>query len=205
MFSVYTNWRIVSNSGRDEISRLGLHRIHTLVMKVSYYLVASHENIIKYCNRPFKSADHMDIRLIQLWNSRVDKHDIVIHLGDFMFYKKLHKPSYYLDQLNGNIVLLKGNHDHNNSLNTPIQSLVLRIGGNDIYCTHNPIDHNPDYPINLVGHVHDRWKVKKTSRTYLVNVGVDVWNYCPVDINEILKAINNYKYSKIRGRDKSSL
>jgi len=135
----------------------------------------------------------MDMRLIQLWNSRVDKHDIVIHLGDFMFYKRIHKPSYYFDQLNGMLLPLRGNHDHNNSLNTPIQSLVIKLGGKEIYCTHNPRDYNPQYSINLVGHVHDKWRIKKISRTYLVNVGVDVWNYHPIDINEIIRALNKYK------------
>ncbi|RLG05171.1 MAG: metallophosphoesterase [Thaumarchaeota archaeon] len=150
-----------------------------------------HENIIKHCNRPFKTVDHMDRTLIQLWNSRVKKHDLVIHLGDFMF-RGLRKREYYLDQLNGHITFLKGNHDHNNSLNTKITSLVVHISNLDIYCTHKPEDYSSSYTINLVGHVHNAWKVKKIYNTYLVNVGVDVWDYHPVDINEILKAIKEY-------------
>jgi len=146
----------------------------------------------------------MDIRLIQLWNSRVDKNDIVIHLGDFMFYKNLHKPSYYLDQLNGRIVLIKGNHDHNNSINTPIKSLVVEIGGYEIYCTHDPKDYNPSYPINFVGHVHEKWRIKEVFNSYLVNVGVDVWNYHPVNINEILRALNDYKRESAKNEGVSS-
>ena len=135
----------------------------------------------------------MDTRLIQLWNSRVKKHDIVIHLGDFMFKHLASHYDYYLDQLNGHIVFVQGNHDTNNSLNTKITSLVVHLANTDIYCTHKPEDYNSSYTINLVGHVHNAWKVKKIYNSYLVNVGVDVWDYHPVDINEILKAINDYR------------
>jgi len=135
----------------------------------------------------------MDMRLIQLWNSRVKKHDIVIHLGDFMFKHLASHYDYYLDRLNGHIVFVQGNHDTDNSLNTRITSLVVHLANTDIYCTHKPEDYNSSYTINLVGHVHEKWKVKKIYNTYLVNVGVDVWDYHPVDINEILKAINDYK------------
>ena len=100
---------------------------------------------------------------------------------------------YYLDRLNGHIVFVQGNHDTDNSLNTRITSLVVHLANTDIYCTHKPEDYNSSYTINLVGHVHEKWKVKKIYNTYLVNVGVDVWDYHPVDINEILKAINDYK------------
>jgi len=34
-----------------------------------------HSNIIKYCDRPFGSAEEMDQTLIDNWNSVVDKND----------------------------------------------------------------------------------------------------------------------------------
>ena len=151
-----------------------------------------HAKIIEYCNRPFKTVEQMDNALIRLWNSRVKKHDIVIHLGDFMF-KDASRREYYLDRLNGHITFVRGNHDRNNSLNTKISYLVVHLAGQDIYCTHDPKNYSSSYSINLVGHVHGRWKIKKIYDCYLVNVGVDVWNYHPVDINEILKAIVEYE------------
>lgn len=136
--------------------------------------------------------------LVRNWNSRVGKHDIVIFLGDFAFRKaRENNVKKWLSLLNGHITFVRGNHDNNNSLNAKIESLVVYIGRQYIYCTHRPENHNPYYKINLVGHVHEKWRIKQTRKgCYLVNVGVDVWNYHPVSINEILKAIAKYKREK---------
>ena len=149
-----------------------------------------HVNIISYTNRPFKDVHSMNKALIENWNDRVDKNDIVIFLGDFCFKEK---PEKYLEKLNGHIVFVRGNHDHNNSLNTRIEYLVLEADNREIYCVHNPEDYSTAYSINLVGHVHDNWKVKRLYKTIMVNVGVDVWEYYPADINEISKAIEEFK------------
>lgn len=66
-----------------------------------------HDNIIKYCDRPFSSVEEMDEIIIKNWNSVVSKTDTVYHLGDFSF----RDPLIYLKRLNGNIVHIEGNHD----------------------------------------------------------------------------------------------
>jgi calcineurin-like phosphoesterase family protein len=40
----------------------------------------------------------------------------------------------------------------------------------------------------FVGHSHDSWKFKYG----MVNVGVDVWDYYPVDAKQIFKAYNGW-------------
>lgn len=74
-----------------------------------------HENIITYCNRNFNNADEMDEYLIEEWNNTVGKGDLVYHLGDFAItgYSKSHAPKVekLLSKLNGQKILITGNHD----------------------------------------------------------------------------------------------
>jgi calcineurin-like phosphoesterase family protein len=161
-----------------------------------------HANIIKYTGRPFKSVEEMDRVLIRNWNARVKLRDTVIFLGDFCFRNTAggkagegtsNKAEFYRRQLNGDIVFIRGNHDDNNSLNTKIDSLVMTIGGKKIFCVHNPGDAIGGYDLDVVGHIHELWKIKRVSGMILVNVGVDVWNFHPVNIHEILREVGKHE------------
>ena len=58
--------------------------------------------------RPFKDAEEMDEVMVQRWNERVRPHDKVYHLGDVVIARKSLDT---LRRLNGDKVLIKGNHD----------------------------------------------------------------------------------------------
>lgn len=69
-----------------------------------------HKNVIRYCNRPFKSLEEMHEELIRRHNSLVDPSDTVYMLGDISFSgpqgtKKI------LDRMDGSKILIRGNHD----------------------------------------------------------------------------------------------
>ncbi len=155
-----------------------------------------HANIIDYCNRPFKDVEQMNETIIKNHNARVKPTDTVFFLGDFCFRNtkggkkgegELTKAEQYISRLNGRFVFIRGNHDFNNTLKTCIDGAVINLGGRDIYLTHNPQDYEPNIHLNFVGHVHGLWKVKKLKKgNILVNVGVDVWDFKPININEIL-------------------
>lgn len=81
-----------------------------------------HKNILDFEPRPFNSVDEMNAGLIETWNSVVRKTDTVYHLGDFCF-GNVKEWLDVLNQLRGNIVLIKGNHDK-----TKIVRRVLREG-----------------------------------------------------------------------------
>lgn len=165
-----------------------------------------HFNIIKYCGRPFKSLDHMNETIIRKWNERVKPNDTVYHVGDFCFKNSKGgkrgegvpvKASEWEKRLNGKIIAIKGNHDKNNSLLTPIERLSIYYGGKRINLVHNPEYADVNYNINLTGHVHEKWKVMRIKRNWhytdCINVGVDVWNFYPVTFDELM---NRYHKTK---------
>jgi len=157
-----------------------------------------HENIIRYCGRPFKSLKEMDETLVKNWNSRVSKGDTVYFLGDFCFKKSTEAPNanafeYYREQLNGNIVFIGGNHDRQNRNKTILQGCVVCLGGQQIYLVHDPKHMNPAYKLGFCGHVHEKWKIVKYGPTVIVNVGVDQWNFFPIEINQINKALAKWR------------
>lgn len=70
----------------------------------------SHARIIELSNRPFKDVDHMNHEIIRRWNELVSPDDTVYHLGDVALGpKETWKP--ILESLNGNKILVTGNHD----------------------------------------------------------------------------------------------
>ena len=73
----------------------------------------NHENIIKFCNRPFDSLDEMNDALTENWNAKVKPDDTVFHLGDFSWGGSGSWKS-ARERLNGHIILIKGNHKYFN-------------------------------------------------------------------------------------------
>ena len=128
----------------------------------------------------------MDEEIISRWNSRVSSDDKVIFLGDFCFPRREKTVEYYLGRLNGDIIFIKGSHD--GCLNTIITSMIIKYGGIDWWCQHEPV---LKYSYNLCGHVHERWRTWKNHDKIAINVGTDQWNFYPITIDEILKVVND--------------
>ena len=81
---------------------------------IKYYYIAdthfSHENVLRHDNRPFKTIEEMNATLIHNWNETVSNDDIVYCLGD-MFWENEAQNFEFLKILNGQKILIKGNHD----------------------------------------------------------------------------------------------
>lgn len=171
-----------------------------------------HFNILKYCQRPFKTIEQMNETIIKNHNERIKKEDTCLIVGDFCFKNSpngkegegmpIHSKN-YIERLNGNLVFVRGNHDRNNSVQTKIERLVLKVGGIYINVCHNPqdaiIEDSHYYSLNLVGHVHTSWKTKEISKngkfSLMINVGVDLNSFRPYNFDE-LKAIYDQWYTK---------
>ena len=78
-----------------------------------YFIADTHfgyANIIKYENRPFCNVEEINRVIIDRWNQTVSKEDTVYHLGDF-FLTYTKKQMEIMNRLNGEIILIRGNHD----------------------------------------------------------------------------------------------
>jgi calcineurin-like phosphoesterase family protein len=68
-----------------------------------------HFNIIKYCNRPYTDVFQMNEAIVDIWNKTVKPEDTVYIIGDFSLNAKY--VDIYIPKLNGNKILILGNHD----------------------------------------------------------------------------------------------
>lgn len=158
-----------------------------------------HTNIIEYEKRPFADVREMDHMLIENWNAVVKTGDIVYILGDFSFYNK-EKTACILSQLNGTKYLISGNHDNevsNRGLFPWTKQYYSFREYGILFCLfHYPIQvWNEQHrgAIHLYGHIHsnssDHHPMKYEIANSL-NVGVDVNNYRPISIIEVLQKLN---------------
>jgi len=167
----------------------------------------NHKNIMGYENRPFKDVEEMNNRLIFNHNSMVKDEDICYNLGDLYFKGGIQAGNqhYYefLKQMNGRIVIVKGNHDgKSNKIIDSIQSCIMYISGIKILCVHDPINATTNYPLILCGHVHSAFKIaelqEKNKKSLIINVGVDVWSYKPVEWRRIYELYEQWRVGKIK-------
>ena len=136
-----------------------------------------HANIIKYCNRPFKDTNEMDESIIKTWNSQVDPHDLVIHLGDVAFAPS-DRIKYIMDRLPGHKLLVLGNHDKRENLEYFFDKgiydyLEVIRGKQKLVLFHYPIDSwNGKYHhfVHLHGHTHGTYDNRGLLR---FDMGVD--------------------------------
>lgn len=85
--------------------------LNEYIFHLGYLTHFFHNNIIEYSKRPYKDIQEMHDQLIYNWNNIVDHKDLVYHLGDFFLTNDLLLIDNVLEQLNGRIRLIKGNHD----------------------------------------------------------------------------------------------
>lgn len=145
-----------------------------------------------FAPRPFKNVEEMNQTIIDHWNEKVNENDIVYHLGDIaLYFVKPEKKAYQaifeiLNQLNGHLVLIKGNHD-SRALFKYLESKNYDFNGQPKFAFHDvgvllKYDHRQyyltHYPmmlgiapqiINLHGHIHHYTVPVKEN----INVGVD--------------------------------
>lgn len=148
-----------------------------------------HENIIKYCNRPFSSATEMDEYLTEMWNQTVEDGDIVYHLGDVYFSNKS-----ILKKLKGRKRLILGNHDNGKDQN--LLSSFQKVSCWRMFpefgllLTHVPVHKTTlqrpkgSKLKNIHGHTHNNGEPDGDKVNYR-SVCVELIDYRPINIEEV--------------------
>jgi calcineurin-like phosphoesterase family protein len=105
--------------------------------------------------RPWTDPDEMDEFMVRAWNERVRPNDKVYHLGDVVINRKSLP---IMNRLNGDKVLIRGNHDiFKDEDYTPyFRSLRAYHVMNGMILSHIPI-HSESlgrFGVNIHGHLH---------------------------------------------------
>ena len=153
-----------------------------------------HNNIIKYCHRPFSNVAEMNNTIINNWNKTVEGNDTVYFLGDYtgpiakrIYFEKLR---YWTERLNGKKISISGNHDRDGGCIKFDYTKVLRVNGYNFLLIHDPLKRKTEWHGWIIhGHFHnnkmDNYPFINGERK-TINVGADVINFIPVSLSYIL-------------------
>jgi calcineurin-like phosphoesterase family protein len=191
---------------------------------MNYYISDTHfghANIIGFDKRPFQNTLEMEEKIIENWNKRATKDDVVYILGDFCWGTEKEWLR-ILDLLNGEKVLIKGNHD----IKSPSAQLKKKFRQicdykeitdcrKRIIMSHYPnLFYRASYGDNtwhFCGHTHNRTNEESKRRKYvwdlvtscredsdnrghIINVGcmMDYMDYTPRTADELISWWKQY-------------
>lgn len=152
-----------------------------------------HANMITFLNydgtrmRPFGSVEECDELMIENWNKVVKPGDRIYHLGDVVY--KCKNRDEIMQRLNGEKVLIKGNHDKD-QLGWYMKYFkdirgTHHIDGNYLL-SHFPIhpDSKGRFVRGLHGHIHAQTVMRSKLIEYGFSREVDPWyRNCCVEVN----------------------
>ena len=189
-------------------------------MSKNFYIADTHfahTNILHFDNRPWSNIEEHDTALIEKWNSVVTSQDTVYILGDFHWGKECDWIE-VLENLNGNKVLIRGNHDiipqKSKKYFQDIKDYKeIDDNGRKVVLCHYPMPYfkNHFYGwFHLYGHVHNSFEHNMAiHQRYLMeelysrqcemyNVGAMMpWiGFTPRTLDEITEGYTQYKMIK---------
>jgi len=164
-----------------------------------------HKNILTFPLRRFSDVEEMNEFMVEQHNRMVSPKDKTYFLGDVAFGSNNLK---FLDRMNGEKILIKGNHDHDKLSN--YQKYFKDVRGSHQFAA-MLLTHIPVHPQSL-----SRWKVNVHGHTHAKKVQISTWedtgigmyefdspdpsyycvcmeqhNYTPVSIDTIQKYVAN--------------
>ena len=164
-----------------------------------------HENVIKFCERPFANADEMDSAIIDETNKLVGKHDRLIIIGDFTSASTQMTHDYIHRIKCKNIILTFGNHEIRNRVKNFVKTYdIFEVKHPHIVCCHYPMAvwnklHRGSY--HLYGHSHgqaEEYLDKVFPDRRSMDVGVDnicklYGTYSPISKDQVIERLGSRK------------
>ena len=148
--------------------------------------------------RPFDTPEEMDEFMVEAWNAKVRPNDKVYHLGDVVINRKALK---IMSRLNGDKVLIRGNHDIFPDVEYREYFRELRAYHvmNGMILSHIPI-HSESlgrFGVNIHGHLHANRVMRSlatSGRTDLIDtryhcVCVEHTDFAPILFEDVIRNI----------------
>lgn len=148
--------------------------------------------------RPFDTPEEMDEFMVEAWNAKVRPNDKVYHLGDVVMHRRSLS---IMDRLNGDKVLIRGNHDifKDDDYRKYFRELRAYHVMNGMILSHIPIhsDSLGRFGVNIHGHTHAN-RVMVPLATSGVLDKIDVRYHCvcveqtdfaPILFEDVIKRI----------------
>ncbi len=173
-----------------------------------------HSNIIGFCNRPFNDVHQMNKALIKNWNEKVPESGLVFVLGDFFFRTNRKSALGMIQRLNGDKVLVVGNHDHTSTVKEILPHLCglarvleIKVDDKDIkgqqeiilsHYSHRVWNKSHRGSWHLWGHSHGT--LGPHGRSF--DVGVDAHNYTPLSYEDVKKKMAKLQPNLITNKNR---
>ena len=141
--------------------------------------------------RPWTDPDEMDEEMVERWNDTVRPNDKVYHLGDVVINRKSLS---IMSRLNGDKVLIRGNHDifRDDEYRKYFRELRAYHVMNGMILSHIPIHEESigRFGTNIHGHLHTRRVMKDgviDPRYHCVCV--EQTDFAPILFEDVVKRI----------------
>jgi len=145
--------------------------------------------------RPWDNPDDMDEEMVKRWNETVRPNDKVYHLGDVVINRKSLS---IMHRLNGDKVLIRGNHDifRDDEYRQHFRELRAYHVMNGMILSHIPI-HTASlgrFGVNIHGHLHANRVMAEVWSEYEIDpryhcVCVEQTDFRPILFEDVIKRI----------------
>ena len=145
--------------------------------------------------RPWDTPEDMDEAMVKAWNERVRPNDKVYHLGDVVINRRALAT---MARLNGDKVLIRGNHDifRDDEYRKYFRELRAYQVMNGMILSHIPI-HSESlgrFGTNIHGHLHSNRVMTEVWGEYKIDVRyhcvcVEQTDFAPILFEDVIKRI----------------